>query len=301
VLAALQLRHPIQFGSRVLSATCTRPSIASTCRLVAVWRRYHPSPPKGKRCCTARATLSRLGRGASPFAASIDDCSDISTVHHWVDSEVVTIGALTVVPRAGVPPDRVLLRQCNHQVLRRRVVRLQRRHRLCETSIDLPRDGRRPSSVNFVADAPDRPPTAPVRYRAGAARAQPGWGSCVDPQPAVDLAEDDQRAKLNSDGPCIAGCAARHSNVGARLTADRTLCWRRGQNERRRLTKASPVVITRIHLPHPAVGGDQNSATKVLCTASAPEGVPAGVRDQAGLAHRPIPICRRPPTLSTKP
>ena len=74
-----------------------------------VWRRYHPSPPTGKALLYGPSdTWSRLGAASSPYGGEIDDCSDIFDVHHWVDGEAVTIGALTVMPRAGVPPDRVL-------------------------------------------------------------------------------------------------------------------------------------------------------------------------------------------------
>ena len=60
-----------------------------------VWRRYHPSPPAGKALLYGPSdTWSRLGAASSPYGGEIDDCSDIFDVHHWVDGEAVTIGAV---------------------------------------------------------------------------------------------------------------------------------------------------------------------------------------------------------------
>lgn len=65
-----------------------------------VWRRYHPSRPSGKALLYGPSdTWSRLGAASSPYGGEIDDCSDIFDVHHWADSEPVTLGALTIVPR----------------------------------------------------------------------------------------------------------------------------------------------------------------------------------------------------------
>src|ERR1700728_5321712 len=70
-----------------------------------VWRRYHPSPPTGKALLYGPSdTWSRLGAASSPFGGEIDDCSDIFDIRHWVDGEVVTIGALNVVPKLVCHP-----------------------------------------------------------------------------------------------------------------------------------------------------------------------------------------------------
>ena len=71
-----------------------------------VWRRYHPTPsPHGKALLYGPSdTWSRLGAASSPYGGEIDDCSDIFDVHHWVDGEPVTIGALTVTPRVVAHP-----------------------------------------------------------------------------------------------------------------------------------------------------------------------------------------------------
>ncbi|MFV0495327.1 cyclic nucleotide-degrading phosphodiesterase [Mycobacterium sp.] len=71
-----------------------------------VWRRYHPTArPTGKATIYGPSdTWSRLGAASSPHGGEIDDCCDIFDVHHWADGEPVTIGALTVVPRAVQHP-----------------------------------------------------------------------------------------------------------------------------------------------------------------------------------------------------
>jgi ribonuclease BN (tRNA processing enzyme) len=70
-----------------------------------VWRRYHPSRPAGKALLYGPSdTWSRLGAASSPYGGEIDDCSDIFDIHHWVDGEPATLGALTVVPRVVAHP-----------------------------------------------------------------------------------------------------------------------------------------------------------------------------------------------------
>ncbi|EPQ77733.1 cyclic nucleotide-degrading phosphodiesterase [Mycobacterium marinum] len=70
-----------------------------------VWRRYHPSRPKGKALLYGPSdTWSRLGAASSPFGGEIDDCSDIFDVRHWVDGEPVTLGGVTVVPTVVAHP-----------------------------------------------------------------------------------------------------------------------------------------------------------------------------------------------------
>jgi ribonuclease BN (tRNA processing enzyme) len=65
-----------------------------------VWRRYHPSPPAGRALMYGPSdTWSRLGAASSPQGGEIDDFTDIFDIHHWVDNEPVTFGALTVLPR----------------------------------------------------------------------------------------------------------------------------------------------------------------------------------------------------------
>lgn len=48
--------------------------------------------------------LVAIGAASSPYGGEIDDCSDIFDVHHWADSEPVTLGALTIVPRLVAHP-----------------------------------------------------------------------------------------------------------------------------------------------------------------------------------------------------
>ncbi len=64
-----------------------------------VWRRYHPSPPKGRALMYGPTkTWSRLGAASSPEGAEIDDFSDIFEIRKWVDKQPEQIGALTVTP-----------------------------------------------------------------------------------------------------------------------------------------------------------------------------------------------------------
>ncbi len=73
-----------------------------------VWRRYHPSvetAPFDKGVLYGPSdTWSRLGAASSPFGGEIDDCTDIFEVRHWVADEPVSIGTLTVVPKAVCHP-----------------------------------------------------------------------------------------------------------------------------------------------------------------------------------------------------
>ena len=70
-----------------------------------VWRRYHPSPPKGRALMYGpEATWARLGAASSPEGREIDDFTDIFDVHQWVDGESVRIGALDVLPRLVCHP-----------------------------------------------------------------------------------------------------------------------------------------------------------------------------------------------------
>jgi len=70
-----------------------------------VWRRYHPTPPKGRALMYGPAdTWSRLGAASSPEGREIDDFTDIFDVHQWVDKEAVQIGALNVLPRLVCHP-----------------------------------------------------------------------------------------------------------------------------------------------------------------------------------------------------
>lgn len=48
--------------------------------------------------------LVAIGAASSLYGGEIDDCSDIFDVHHWADSEPVTLGALTIVPRLVAHP-----------------------------------------------------------------------------------------------------------------------------------------------------------------------------------------------------
>jgi ribonuclease BN (tRNA processing enzyme) len=49
-------------------------------------------------------TWSRLGAASSPYGGEIDDFSDIFDVRHWVDGEVVKVGAVSVLPRVVCHP-----------------------------------------------------------------------------------------------------------------------------------------------------------------------------------------------------
>src|ERR1700749_5006657 len=70
-----------------------------------VWRRYHPSPPKGKALLYGPSdTWSRLGAASSPYGGEIDDCSDIFNVHHWAYGEAGNFGSLTVLRRVVSHP-----------------------------------------------------------------------------------------------------------------------------------------------------------------------------------------------------
>lgn len=70
-----------------------------------VWRRYHPSPPTGKALLYGPSDAwSRLGAASSPYGGEIDDVSDIVEIRHWVDSEPVAIGQVTVLPRQVCHP-----------------------------------------------------------------------------------------------------------------------------------------------------------------------------------------------------
>jgi ribonuclease BN (tRNA processing enzyme) len=65
-----------------------------------VWRRYHPSPPKGRALMYGPVnTWARLGAASSPEGREIDDFTDIFDVHNWVDRQAEVFGALTVLPR----------------------------------------------------------------------------------------------------------------------------------------------------------------------------------------------------------
>ena len=62
-----------------------------------VWRRYHPSPaPERGLMYGPQNTWARLGAASSPEGAEIDDFTDIFDIRHWVDSEAVQIGSLSV-------------------------------------------------------------------------------------------------------------------------------------------------------------------------------------------------------------
>jgi ribonuclease BN (tRNA processing enzyme) len=70
-----------------------------------VWRRYHPSPAKGRALMYGPSdTWSRLGAASAPHGGEIDDFSDIFEIHHWIDGEAVTFGSLTVLPRLVAHP-----------------------------------------------------------------------------------------------------------------------------------------------------------------------------------------------------
>jgi ribonuclease BN (tRNA processing enzyme) len=70
-----------------------------------VWRRYHPSAPKGKALMYGPSdTWSRLAQASSPYGGEIDDFSDIFDVRHWADGHAVQFGSLTVLPRLVAHP-----------------------------------------------------------------------------------------------------------------------------------------------------------------------------------------------------
>ena len=70
-----------------------------------VWRRFHPAAPVGRALMYGPSdTVSRLGAASSPYGGEIDDFSDIFQVHPWRDGETVTLGALTVTPKAVCHP-----------------------------------------------------------------------------------------------------------------------------------------------------------------------------------------------------
>ena len=70
-----------------------------------VWRRYHPSAPKGKALMYGPSdTWARLAQASSPFGGEVDDFSDIFDIHPWVDGQPIEIGSLTILPRAVVHP-----------------------------------------------------------------------------------------------------------------------------------------------------------------------------------------------------
>lgn len=70
-----------------------------------VWRRYHPTPPKGRALMYGpEATWARLGAASSPEGREIDDFSDIFDVRKWADAVPVQIGSLTVEPRLVCHP-----------------------------------------------------------------------------------------------------------------------------------------------------------------------------------------------------
>lgn len=70
-----------------------------------VWRRYHPSPPKGKGLLYGPSdTWSRLAAASSPFGGEVDDFSDIFDVRHLVDGQEIAFDSLTVMPRLVAHP-----------------------------------------------------------------------------------------------------------------------------------------------------------------------------------------------------
>jgi ribonuclease BN (tRNA processing enzyme) len=159
-----------------------------------VWRRYHPSPPKGKALLYGPSdTWSRLGAASSPFGGEIDDCSDIFDVHHWVDGEVVTIGALNVVPKLVCHPTESYGMRITNPAGSSFVYSGDTGY--CETIIDLARD-----ADVFLCEASwtHAPGLGTGQVQAGRAHRERcrGGGVVVDPHPAVDLAGGcDQRGQ----------------------------------------------------------------------------------------------------------
>ena len=143
-----------------------------------VWRRYHPSPPEGKALLYGPSdTWSRLGAASSPFGGEIDDCSDIFDVHHWVDGEAVTIGALNVVPRLVCHPTESYGMRITNPAGASFVYSGDTgycEHRSTWPAAPMSSSARRPGRTRRTV----RPTcTCPVP-RPGASRPQPGWGSC---------------------------------------------------------------------------------------------------------------------------
>ena len=70
-----------------------------------VWRRYHPSPATQRGIMYGPSdTWTRLAAASSPVGGELDDFSDIFEVRPWVDSEAVTFGRLSVLPRLVTHP-----------------------------------------------------------------------------------------------------------------------------------------------------------------------------------------------------
>lgn len=70
-----------------------------------VWRRYHPSPPIGRKLLYGPSdTPIRLGAASAPDGDGIDDISDIFDCHSWTDGVAVRFGALEVTPKSLCHP-----------------------------------------------------------------------------------------------------------------------------------------------------------------------------------------------------
>jgi ribonuclease BN (tRNA processing enzyme) len=70
-----------------------------------VWRRYHPTAPKGKALMYGPSdTWARLAQASSPYGGEVDDFSDVFDIRHWADGQAVQFGPLTVLPRVVAHP-----------------------------------------------------------------------------------------------------------------------------------------------------------------------------------------------------
>ncbi len=181
-----------------------------------VWRRYHPSPPKGKALLYGPSdTWSRLGAASSPYGGEIDDCSDIFDVHHWVDGEAVTIGALDVTPRLVCHPTESYGMRITNGAGATFVYSGDTGY--CDSVIELARGADVFLCEASWTDSPDRPPNLHLSgTEAGRIAAAAGVGELLLTHIPPWTSREDviSEAKAEFDGPVHAVVCGETFNVG---------------------------------------------------------------------------------------